>query len=158
MKKNLCLIIALIIFANILFLLPTEAKWYDPETWTRGGETLNPATWQATEPDKKSWEGYILPGIDVFTDQGTGPYESHQQQHPVLIIARIISIILTFLGISFVGLMIYAGFTWMLAGGNKEKVTKATSIIRGAVIGLAMVLAAYAITTFIYQSFLTRIN
>ena len=64
----------------------------------------------------------------------------------------------TFLGISFVGLMIYAGFTWMLAGGNKEKVTKATSIIRGAVIGLAMVLAAYAITTFIYQSFLTRIN
>lgn len=38
---------------------------------------------------------------------------------------------------------------WMTAGGDEQKVTKAKDLITQAVIGLIVVLAAYAITAFI---------
>jgi ABC-type phosphate transport system auxiliary subunit len=46
--------------------------------------------------------------------------------------------------------MIVAGFQWMTAAGNETKVEKALSMIKTAVIGLIIVLAAYAITYFIF--------
>lgn len=52
----------------------------------------------------------------------------------------------TFLGITFLGLMLYAGFIWMTARGNEQEVGKAKNIIIYAVIGLTVILAAYAIT------------
>jgi len=42
--------------------------------------------------------------------------------------------------------MIYAGYLWMLARGNEQEVEKAKNIIIYAVIGLVVVLSAYAIT------------
>ncbi|MFA6306522.1 MAG: hypothetical protein WCV70_01355 [Patescibacteria group bacterium] len=61
-------------------------------------------------------------------------------------IGKILNISTTFLGVIFLGLMIYAGFLWMLARGNEQEVAKAKNIIIYAVIGLAVVLGAYAIT------------
>ncbi len=61
-------------------------------------------------------------------------------------IGRFIAISTTFLGVIFLGLMIYAGATWMMARGNEQEVEKAKNIIIYAVIGLAVVLAAYALT------------
>ena len=51
-------------------------------------------------------------------------------------------------GIFFFILMVYGGFTWMLARGNEEKVTKARNTIIAAMIGLGIVAMAYAITVF----------
>ena len=45
--------------------------------------------------------------------------------------------------------MIYGGFMWMQARGNEEYVRKAKEIIWSAVIGLVIIGAAYALTTFI---------
>jgi uncharacterized BrkB/YihY/UPF0761 family membrane protein len=59
---------------------------------------------------------------------------------------------LSFIGIIFMLLMIYGGFTWMVARGNEQEVGKAKEIITGAVIGLAIVMLAYAITRFIGTS------
>ncbi|MBU1870778.1 MAG: hypothetical protein ABH818_00180 [Patescibacteria group bacterium] len=42
----------------------------------------------------------------------------------ILIIAKIIKASLGLLGIIFVILMLYAGFTWMTAGGEEEKINK----------------------------------
>lgn len=61
-------------------------------------------------------------------------------------IGKILNISTTFLGVIFLGLMMYAGFLWMIARGNEQEVAKAKNIIIYAVIGLAVVLAAYAIT------------
>ncbi|MBU0722587.1 hypothetical protein KKA93_04000 [Patescibacteria group bacterium] len=61
-------------------------------------------------------------------------------------IGKILSISTIFLAVVFLGLMIYAGFLWMLARGNEQEVEKAKNIIIYAVIGLVVVLAAYAIT------------
>ncbi len=68
-----------------------------------------------------------------------------------LIIARIIRVALSLVGIVLVCLMIYAGYLWMTAGGNDEQITQSKSIIRNAVIGLAIILSAYSIVSYIMK-------
>ena len=68
---------------------------------------------------------------------------------PRIIVANSVRVILEFLGVIALVLVIYAGFLWMTAGGNEEKVTKAKNIITAAVIGLIITMAAYAITSFV---------
>ena len=64
-------------------------------------------------------------------------------------IGMIINILLGFLGVVFLILIIYGGITWMTAGGNEEKVTKARTRMINAVIGLVIVMIAYGITYFV---------
>ena len=61
----------------------------------------------------------------------------------------IIGLILSFIGIIFLLLTIYAGILWMTASGNSTQVTKAKDILINAAIGLILVFAAYSITAFI---------
>ncbi len=61
----------------------------------------------------------------------------------------LIGAILSFIGIIFMILIIYGGILWMTATGNEQQVTKAKGLIFQAVIGLIIVLSAYAITAFI---------
>ena len=75
-------------------------------------------------------------------------------QDPRITVAKIIRIVLGFLGTIAVILIIYAGFVWMTSNGNEDKITKAKNILKGAVIGLVIVLSAFAITTFIINSLL----
>ena len=70
---------------------------------------------------------------------------------PRLAAARIIRLVLTFLGIIFIALTIYAGFLWMTAAGEKEKIEKAQGIIKASAIGLLIILAAYSITLFAFR-------
>lgn len=46
-------------------------------------------------------------------------------------------------------MIIIGGFQWMTAGGNEEKVDKAKKLISAAVIGLIIVLLAWAIVIFV---------
>ncbi|MFH1412602.1 MAG: hypothetical protein ABIG10_01045 [bacterium] len=66
------------------------------------------------------------------------------------IIANIIAVVLSFLGVIFIALMIYGGYLWMTATGNEEQVDKARNLIKAALIGLLIVIAAYAITYFVF--------
>ena len=47
--------------------------------------------------------------------------------------------------------MVYGGYLWMTARGNEEEVTKAKNLIKAAIIGLIIVLAAYAISIFVIK-------
>ncbi|MFA7087868.1 MAG: hypothetical protein WC146_00815 [Patescibacteria group bacterium] len=69
-----------------------------------------------------------------------------------ILAASIIKTILGLLGIVFLALIIMAGFKWMTAGGNEEQIKKSRETITNAVIGLIIVLAAYAITYFIFNA------
>ena len=64
-------------------------------------------------------------------------------------IARIINVILGFLGIVAVIIILIGGFMWMTAGGNEEKVGKAKKLLVGGIIGLAIILSAYAIASYV---------
>lgn len=67
-------------------------------------------------------------------------------------IGKIIGAVLSFVGVIFMVLIVYGGLTWMTASGNEKQVEKAKNLIVQAVIGLVVVLAAYAITKFIGDS------
>lgn len=68
------------------------------------------------------------------------------------IISVIIRLVLSFLAVIFVILMIFSGYQWMTAGGNDEQVKKAQARIKNAVIGLVVVILAYAITAFVFKN------
>ena len=54
--------------------------------------------------------------------------------------------------------IVYSGIKWMTAGGNEEDVGKAKKLIAQAVIGLAIVMAAYAITAFVFEGLKTSLT
>lgn len=78
-------------------------------------------------------------------DRSAGSQEDFVQT----LIGRLIGTILSFVGVIFLILTIYAGITWMLARGNDQEVTKAQNLLINSIIGLIIVFAAYAITVFI---------
>lgn len=71
---------------------------------------------------------------------------------PRVIIARVIQVALGFLGVVTIGLLVYAGFLWMTAAGSPERVDRAKTILRNGVIGLAIILSAFGIVTFVLQA------
>jgi magnesium-transporting ATPase (P-type) len=64
-------------------------------------------------------------------------------------ISSFISLFLSFLGVIFMILMIVGGFNWMTAGGDEQKIDKAKDTIRAAIIGIIIIIAAYAVSIFI---------
>ncbi len=56
-------------------------------------------------------------------------------------------------GLIFLVLMVYAGFLWMTARGDSEKVDSAQKIIIASVIGLVIVVSAYAISVLVTSKF-----
>lgn len=67
------------------------------------------------------------------------------------VITQIIQAVLSFLGVIFLILTIYGGYLWMMARGNEQQVVKAKSLLTEAVIGLIIVVAAYAISYFVIK-------
>lgn len=70
---------------------------------------------------------------------------------PLTTVALLINSIMVILGIVAVGIVLLAGFKWMTAGGNDEKVTEAKKLMGAGVIGLVIILSAWGITTFILE-------
>lgn len=68
------------------------------------------------------------------------------------LIGSLINALLGVLGIIFVVLIVYAGFLWMTAQGDTKKVDTARTMIIQAVIGLVIIVAAYAISTFVIST------
>jgi hypothetical protein len=65
------------------------------------------------------------------------------------ILSLIIQLVLGFLGIVFIIMTIISGFRWMTANGNEEQIQKATDAIRASIIGLIIVILAYAVTYYV---------
>ncbi len=70
-------------------------------------------------------------------------------------VGSIIKVALGFLGVVAVVVVLIGGFQYMTAGGSEEKVGKARKWIISGIIGLAIILSAYAITSFVVESLLT---
>lgn len=77
------------------------------------------------------------------------------QDTPVeLIVARIINATFALVGVTLLGFMVWAGYLWMTAGGSSDQVEKAQTMIRNAIIGLIITLAAYGISRFVITALL----
>jgi len=71
---------------------------------------------------------------------------------------QIIGTVLSFVGVLFLILMIYAGILWMTAGGNDQIVTKAKGLLINSIIGIVIIFAAYAITAFVGNFVSNQLN
>jgi hypothetical protein len=84
---------------------------------------------------------------------GIDAYKSQVDKNPQDIltnrVTNIISLILSFLGVIFLAITIYAGFLWMTAQGNDTQIKKAKDLLINAIVGLIIITAAYSLTAFI---------
>ncbi|PIS42405.1 MAG: hypothetical protein COT24_03715 [Candidatus Kerfeldbacteria bacterium CG08_land_8_20_14_0_20_40_16] len=63
-------------------------------------------------------------------------------------VIAIIQWILGLLGLIAVIMILIGGFKWMTAGGNEEKIESAKKLLTAAIIGLVIILLAWAIVIF----------
>jgi len=85
-------------------------------------------------------------GLNFATSTGLATFDIRTY------VGRIIRVFLGLLGIIAVSLMIWAGYIWMTAAGNPEKIDQAKKIMQNAVIGLVIIVSAYAIAEFILRA------
>ena len=86
--------------------------------------------------------------IPLFNAAENAGYNINQTG-PESMISKVITTALTFVGVIFLVLAIYGGYIWMIARGNEQEVEKAKNIIIAAIIGLVIVIAAYAISWYV---------
>lgn len=73
---------------------------------------------------------------------------------PRTIASKVIQVMLGFLGVIAVILILFGGFKWMTAAGNDDKVDEAKRLITAGVVGLLIVLAAFAVSVFVLNALL----
>ncbi|MDD5340928.1 MAG: pilin [Patescibacteria group bacterium] len=91
---------------------------------------------------------YSFKDVTGFFQQTAGE-TGLKQSDPAAIVAGIINVALGIVGVAFVVLFIYGGVLWMTSGGEEKKISQAKKILEYAVIGLVIVVGAYAITFFV---------
>jgi hypothetical protein len=103
--------------------------------------------------------------VSAATNIGWGPPGSGDENNirtaiglgsedPRAIVAKVINVILGFLGIIAVVIILIGGFKWMTAGGSEDKVGEAKKLIVAGVIGLVIILASWGIATFVIDRLL----
>ena len=116
---------------------------------------VSPAWAQAPAAATPLGTGAIIKFLDTvgtpsYGSKTTDFATSNPNDSLALAIGRVINWVLGLLGIILTLLILYAGFLWFSAGGNEEKVTKAKGILTNAIIGLVIVMGAYAISYFVF--------
>jgi hypothetical protein len=89
-------------------------------------------------------EGFDRAGNIGGTDIGTTDIRD--------VIINLVNVLLGFLGIIAVIIILWGGFLWLTAGGNEDQVGKARSTIIAGIIGLAIIIASFAIARFVIVS------
>jgi hypothetical protein len=81
-----------------------------------------------------------------------GTYTGLTQTDIRITIANIIRIAMGLLGIMAVLIVLYGGFKWMTAQGDTKAVDEAKKVLIAGIIGLVIIVSAYAIATFVINS------
>jgi hypothetical protein len=95
---------------------------------------------------------FFVPPVSAAVDVGVDAVNNSidlGNEDPRVVVARIINIAMLFLGVIAVGIIIFAGFKWMMAGGSEEKIDSAKKTLKNGVIGLVIVLSSWGIASFI---------
>ncbi len=72
-----------------------------------------------------------------------------EQTDVITLSSRIVKVGLTAVSLVFFILIFYAGYRWLMARGEEEKIKKARDTIIASIIGLVIVVGSYAITNFV---------
>lgn len=85
-------------------------------------------------------------GLDYATAIGLGTQDVRTT------VSNVIKAFMGLLGIVAVIIILLGGFKWMTAGGNEEKVQEAKKLIISGIIGLVIIMSAYAIAQFVVSA------
>lgn len=88
--------------------------------------------------------------------KGGGYKTSGSESELLTIVNTSVTIGLSLIAVVFLAMMFYAGLRWMTARGNEELVEKARNALIAGAIGFIIVVASYGISTFIFDSMLTK--
>jgi hypothetical protein len=66
-----------------------------------------------------------------------------------VIVGKIISVVIRFLGLIAVVIILIGGFQWMTSGGDSEKISNARKLMVNGLIGLVIIVLAYAVAVFV---------
>lgn len=83
-------------------------------------------------------------------DEAAGAAGLNKRSDIKVLIGDILSTVIAFIGVIFLILTIYGGFLWMTSGGDSDKAKKGTGFIKSGVIGVIIIMSAYAITKFVF--------
>jgi len=67
-------------------------------------------------------------------------------------VGSVINVVLSFLGVAFLILALYAGILWMTAAGDQTVAQKAKTILVDAAVGLFVILISYQVVTLVIKS------
>lgn len=87
--------------------------------------------------------------VNAQLGAGADAAEFQGAADPRSVAARIVNVLLGVLGIIFFILIIMGGYWFLTAAGEEEKVQKGRKTILRAVVGLIVVMMAYAISNFV---------
>ena len=88
----------------------------------------------------------------LLNDTGLESYYAANSASLETRIGNVVEVVLSLVGVIFLILIIYSGLRWMTAGGNDQTLDKAKESLRQAIMGLIIVVGAYAISLFIFNS------
>lgn len=94
-------------------------------------------------------QGGLAGAASELTSVGTGIGTADTGTDLPTLIGNLISVLLSVLGVIFVVLVVYAGFLYLTAGGEDEKVKKAKKLLSQSIIGLVIIIAAFAIADYV---------
>jgi amino acid transporter len=98
-------------------------------------------------------------GLGDLQDKTGLPGEGSESADSVrTVVGQVIKLILSFLGIIAIIIILYAGFIWMTAAGNEEKVSTARATLTAGLIGLAIIIVAYILTSFVINALFDLAN
>jgi len=92
----------------------------------------------------------VLAALDTGISYGT--YTGLGTQDIRVTIMKIVRVVLGLVGVIALIIIIYGGYIWMTSAGNPEKIDQAKKILTNAVIGLVIILSAFAIVSFIIRA------
>ncbi len=108
---------------------------------------LAPMVAMAQAPIKATGPGGL--GLEYGAETGLG------QKDIRVTVASIIRTAMGLLGIVAVVIILIGGFKWMTSGGSEEGAEEGKKYIFSGIIGLAIILSAYALATYVINSLIT---
>lgn len=119
-----------------LVMLSLATALIAPSVWAQGSNNV-------VVPQQSPLLGRLQ---NVGTDAG---YVDNGEGGMLLIVGYVINGLLGLLGAIFIILMLLAGYNWMTANGDEAKIDKAKDTIRASIIGLIIIVGAFAIWRFV---------
>src|SRR3989339_650673 len=95
-----------------------------------------------------------LPALAASAREGLGvaaevAYGSGSPTGIGMLVGNVINVVISISGVILVLLIVYSGFLYLTAMGDKTKIDKAKTMLTQGIIGLVLILMAYGVATFV---------